>query len=90
VGQVDLITEPILNSHEQYYEILKHYVSREYQLGTQEAERLIHQLNKNKVANKSIVPKPRAFLKGPLNYLVFMLLLKKIYSQEYSLQVNEP
>ena len=63
LGQVDLITEPILSSHEQYYEILKHYVSREYKLGTNEAERLILNLNRNRVANKSIVPKPRAFLK---------------------------
>ena len=63
LGQVDYITEPILQSHDVYYEILKKYVSREYQLGTQEAERLINQLNRNKVANKSIVPKPRAFLK---------------------------
>lgn len=63
MGQVDLITEPIMNSHDEYYEILKHYVSREYQLGTQEAERLIHQLNRNRVANKSTKPKARAFLK---------------------------
>ena len=63
LGQVDLITEPILSSHEQYYEILKHYVSREYKLGTNEAERLILNLNRNRVANKSIVPKPRVFLK---------------------------
>ena len=42
MGQVDLITEPIMNSHDEYYEILSKFVSREYQLGTQEAERLIH------------------------------------------------
>ena len=63
MGQVDLITEPILASHDEYYEILKQYVSREYRLGTQEAERLIHQLNRNRVANKSTKPKARAFLK---------------------------
>ena len=63
MGQVDLITEPILASHDEYYEILSKFVSREYQLGTQEAERLIHQLNRNRVANKATKPKPRAFLK---------------------------
>ena len=63
MGQVDLITEPIMNSHDEYYEILKQYVSREYRLGTQEAERLIHQLNRNRVANKSTKPKASAFLK---------------------------
>ena len=63
MGQVDLITEPILASHDEYYEILKHYVSREYQLGTKEAERLVLRLNKNRVANKATKPKARAFLK---------------------------
>lgn len=63
MGQVDLITEPITSSHEEYYEILKQYVSREYRLGTQEAERLIRQLNRNRVANKTTKPKARAFLK---------------------------
>ena len=46
MGQVDLITEPIMNSHDEYYEILSKFVSREYRLGTQEAERLIRQLNR--------------------------------------------
>ena len=63
IGQVDYITEPITTSHQEYYEILKKYVQREYQLGTQEAERLILQLNRNRVANKATNPKPRAFLK---------------------------
>ena len=63
MGQVDLITEPIMNSHDEYYEILSKFVSREYQLGSNEAERLIHQLNRNRVANKSTKPKPRVFLK---------------------------
>ena len=63
MGQVDLITEPIMNSHDEYYEILSKYIVREYQLGTQEAERLIRQLNRNRVANKATKPKARAFLK---------------------------
>ena len=66
MGQVDLITEPITNSHDVYYEILKKYVSREYQLGANEAERLVLRLNKNKVANKAKVPKPKALLKKTL------------------------
>ena len=60
MGQVDLIIEPIMNSHDEYYEILSKYIVREYQLGSNEAERLIHQLNRNRVANKSTKPKPRA------------------------------
>ena len=63
MGQVDLITEPILASHDEYYEILSKFVSREYQLGSNEAERLVLRLNKNRVANKSTKPKARAFLK---------------------------
>jgi len=54
LGQVDLITEPILN-HEEYYRILEKYLRREYELGTKEAERLVLGLNKNRVANKAII-----------------------------------
>ena len=54
VGQVNYITEPITNTHEEYYEILEKYILREYGLGAREAERLVRNLNPNRVANKSI------------------------------------
>lgn len=59
MGQVDLITEPILASHDEYYEIIKKYLLREYELGSQEAKRLVLRLNKNRVANKAKVKKPK-------------------------------
>lgn len=58
VGQVDLITEPIMNNHDKYYEIIEKYLLREYELGSQEAERLVIRLNRNRIANKAKVKKP--------------------------------
>jgi SPP1 gp7 family putative phage head morphogenesis protein len=66
VGQVDLITEPIMNSHDDYYKILERYIIREYQLGTSEAERLIQQLNPNRVANKARIPRPKPLIRKVL------------------------
>lgn len=66
VGQVDLITEPIMNSHDDYYKILERYIIREYQLGTSEAERLINQLNRNRVANKARIPRPKPLIRKVL------------------------
>ena len=51
-GHVDLITAPIMESHEQYYKILEKYNKREYRLGQEEAERLV-QLATDKEALKA-------------------------------------
>jgi SPP1 gp7 family putative phage head morphogenesis protein len=51
-GQINLITSPILEAHEEYYTILSKYNKREYRLGQQEAERLI-QLKTDNAAMKS-------------------------------------
>ena len=51
-GQINLITAPILEAHEEYYQILSKYNKREYRLGQQEAERLI-QLTTDTVAMKA-------------------------------------
>lgn len=57
-GQVDLITQPILEAQAEYYLILQKYNKREYRLGMQEAERLV-KLSNNPMASKAI--KPRLF-----------------------------
>ena len=44
-GQLKLILSPIKASHEEYYEIIKKYVLREYDLGIQEGERLVKLTN---------------------------------------------
>ena len=40
-GHVDLITQPITDSHSKYYDILSKYNKREYRLGREEANELI-------------------------------------------------
>lgn len=52
-GHIDLITAPINNSHEEYYQILEKHNKREYQLGTDESKRLIEITNET-TAQKSI------------------------------------
>ena len=52
-GQIDLIIAPVLDSHEQYYQILEKHNKREYQLGNAEAKRLIDIAN-DKHSDKSI------------------------------------
>ncbi len=52
-GQIDLITAPILEAHDEYYNILVKHIKREYQLGSDEAGRLV-ELASTKQANKNI------------------------------------
>ena len=52
-GQISLMVAPIQNSHEEYYHILEKHNKREYQLGTDEAQRLINIINDNH-SHKSI------------------------------------
>ena len=51
-GQINLMTAPIMEAHEEYYKILEKYNKREYRLGQQEAERLV-QLATDKEALKA-------------------------------------
>ena len=52
-GQVNMILSPVHEAHKEYYEIIKKYKMREYDLGKAEAKRLIKQANKDKVALKA-------------------------------------
>ena len=58
-GQVDLITAPINNHHQDYYHILEKYNKKEYALGKAEGERLV-ELAMGKHSNKARLPKLRA------------------------------
>lgn len=40
-GQINLIKQPILDSHETYYQILEKYNKKEFQLGADEGKRLV-------------------------------------------------
>ena len=57
-GQVDLITKPVSEAQAEYYHILQKYNKREYQLGIQEAQRLV-QLSKKPMAEKAFKPRLR-------------------------------
>ena len=52
-GQVNLMLSPIHEAHKEYYEIIRKYKLREYELGKAEAKRLIKRANKDKVALKA-------------------------------------
>ena len=53
-GQINLIKQPILDSHQDYYEILEKYNKREYQIGTDEGKRLVEYAT-DKYAEKGIL-----------------------------------
>ena len=57
-GQIDLIVKPILEAQAEYYHILQKYDKREYQLGIQEAQRLVR-LSKKPIAEKALIPRLR-------------------------------
>ena len=52
-GQVNLMLSPIHEAHKEYYEIIRKYKLREYQLGKAEAKRLTKRANKDRVALKA-------------------------------------
>ena len=61
-GQVDLITQPISEAQAEYYLILQKYNKREYQLGMQEAQRLVELYTKGyalKAVNRKLTPQVR-------------------------------
>ena len=53
-GQVNLMLSPIHEAHKEYYEIIRKYKLREYQLGKAEAKRLTKRANKDKVSLKAV------------------------------------
>ena len=55
-GQINLISKPIMEAQAEYYLILQKYNKREYNLGIQEAQRLVKLANKP-VAEKAIKPR---------------------------------
>lgn len=65
-GQVDLITKPISEAQAEYYLILQKYDKREYQLGMQEAQRLVELYTKGyalKAVNRKLTPQVRLLQK---------------------------
>ena len=58
-GQMELVVKPILDSQEEYQDILKKYTLREYKLGQEEAVRLV-EISGHQYAQKGI----KDFIKG--------------------------
>ena len=61
-GQINLIIQPIIDAEEDYNHILERYILREYNLGTNEAKRLV-ELTLTRRADKSIFDKLRKNVK---------------------------
>lgn len=58
-GQIDLITAPIDEAHEEYYHILSKYDKREYKLGEAEAQRLVQLSYENQALKAIKIPRLR-------------------------------
>lgn len=73
-GQLKVILSPIQASHEEYYEIIKKHVLREYDLGTAEGDRLVQLTNPDIVVANVVNEIRRNNLFGTLQYTEDKLL----------------
>ena len=88
-GQVDLIIAPVNDSHERYYNILAKHDRKEYQLGQDEAKRLIKIVNENTAMkawkpNLKRIPSVKPFFK-PMKWAIDDLLNKVFIASQRTL-----
>ena len=84
-GQLNIILSPIKASHEEYYNIIKKHILREYDLGTKEGDRLV-QLNNPEIVVAEIVNEIRRNnLFGTLQYTEERLLNKTFTASQQTL-----
>ena len=89
-GQLKLILSPIQASHEEYYNIIKKYILREYNLGTNEGDRLVQLNNPDLIVAETINEIRRNNLFGTLQYTEEKLLNEEfIASQQTINRVDE-
>ena len=81
-GQLKLILSPIKASHEEYYEIIKKHVLREYDLGTAEGDRLVQLNNPDVVVSEVMNEIRRNNLFGTLEYSEEKLLNQTFTASE--------
>ena len=62
-GHIDLITAPVNNSLEQYYHILEKHNKREYQLGNDEAKRLINITKQDETYSQKSIRRFRKYIR---------------------------
>lgn len=85
-GQLNIILSPIKASHEEYYNIIKKHILREYDLGTKEGDRLV-QLNNPEVMVSEIVNEIRRNnLFGTLRYSEERLLNRTFTASQRTLE----
>ena len=88
-GQITIILSPIKASHEEYYNIIKEHVLKEFEMGTAEGDRLV-ELNNPKMVQEVINEIRRKNLFGTLEYTEQKLLNETFTASERTLaRVNE-
>ena len=84
-GQLNIILSPIKASHEEYYNIIKKHILREFDLGTNEGDRLVELHNPDMV--QSVINEiRRKNLFGTLQYSEDKLLTKTFVASERTLK----
>ena len=84
-GQINIITSPIVNSHETYYGIIEDHIRKEYGLGQDEANRLVKTIAPS-VVSQALTPTIRSRgLFGTLKWSEEELLRKSFIASENTL-----
>ena len=84
-GQVQVILSPIKANHEEYYNTIKKYVLREFDLGTQEGDRLVELHNPEVIAEAVVNEIRRNNLFGTLEYTEERLLNKTFTASQQTI-----
>lgn len=84
-GQLKLILSPIKASHEEYYNIIKKYVLREFDLGTREGDRLVELHNPEMIVSEVMNEIKRNNLFGTLEYSEERLLNDEFIATQQTL-----
>ena len=89
-GQIEIILSPIKAAHEEYYQIIKEHILREYDLGTAEGDRLVQLSNPELIVAEVVNEIRRNNLFGTLEYTEEKLLNETfVASQNTMNRVNE-
>ena len=84
-GQLKLILSPIKASHEEYYNIIKEHVLREFDLGTREGDRLVELHNPEVIVSEVMNEIRRNNLFGTLEYSEERLLNDEFIATQQTL-----
>lgn len=84
-GQIRIILSPIKEAHREYYETIKKYILREFDLGTSEGDRLVQLHNPEVMVAEVVNEIRRNNLFGTLEYTEDKLLTKTFTASEQTL-----